>query len=185
MRVRKWAKYIYFDSIYMVSDDGIVIRLGYTTINKKGYLVNKKDLVLKQTNHNGYKRVVLISGRKQSKVLVHTLMAYCFLDHKSNSKLVVDHINNVKNDNRLENLQLISHRKNASKDQKRKSNILGVYKHTNSHKWRSDIQINGRLIYLGLYKTPEIASKIHTLAVNNIKLYKNSEQFRNLLKDLL
>ena len=40
-----------------------------------------------------------------------------FLNHKPNgNKLVVDHINNVKTDNRLSNLQIITQRKNTSKD---------------------------------------------------------------------
>lgn len=45
---------------------------------------------------------------------VHQLMAITFLDHKINGNtLVVDHINGYCDDNRIENLQVITHGENV------------------------------------------------------------------------
>jgi ribosomal protein L15E len=70
-----------------------------------------------------------------------------FLNHTPcGYKIVVDHIdNNIKTDNRLENLQLITQRENVSKDIKNTSSkYIGVCWHKKAKKWRSSIQINGK-----------------------------------------
>jgi hypothetical protein len=106
---------------------------------------------------SGYFTVGLIdnNGKLRSRK-VHQIVAVCFLDHIPNGhSLVVDHINNVKSDNRVENLQLISARKNSTKD---KSNpFTGVTLDRNSNRYRARIHINGRRVHLGMFDTPEEA----------------------------
>ena len=48
--------------------------------------------------------------------LMHRFIFECFHGKINNAKLVVDHKNNIKTDNRLENLQLITHSQNLKKD---------------------------------------------------------------------
>jgi hypothetical protein len=79
-------------------------------------------------------------------------MAYTYLNHKPcGYKYVIDHINSVKNDNRLENLRIITHRQNCLKDRTGKSKYIGVSWDKASEKWRSRIQINGKSKNLGSY----------------------------------
>ena len=81
-------------------------------INTNGIVRNSKTGHIMKPNYNsGYYRV----GLKKS-IRVHQLMAICFLNHRPNGmKVVVDHINNIRTDNRLENLQIITQKENVQK----------------------------------------------------------------------
>lgn len=80
----------------------------------KGYLVSKDGRVfsskqgrLKQLNatfDNGYRRVKLYDNKAPSTLRVHRLVAEAYLDNPEN-KPQVNHINGVKHDNRVENLE--------------------------------------------------------------------------------
>jgi hypothetical protein len=85
------------------------------------------------------------------------LVALSFLV-KPNGKDNVDHKNNDKHDNRLDNLRWCDKIENGQNQKIRKNNVSGVkgvgqYKQTN--KWRARITINGRDISLGHYNTIE------------------------------
>lgn len=74
---------------------------------------------------NGWYYVVPLSRDGKVKIFkVHQLVAMAFLNHQPNGfKLVVDHINNKSDDNRLENLQVITQKENILRgNQKRDSN---------------------------------------------------------------
>lgn len=66
----------------------------------------------------------------------------------------IDHINGVKNDNRIENLRAVTNQENH-KNQKLSSNntsgVTGVYWRPARRKWQVRIYVNGRLLHLGLY----------------------------------
>ncbi len=86
----------------------------------------KRNIILSQRkDHAGYYYVNLYAGKRKT-FKVHQLVAMVFMNHiPCGLKIVVDHINNISDDNRLENLQLISCTLNNQKDKKR----LGVTYH--------------------------------------------------------
>jgi hypothetical protein len=131
-----------FEGIYQVSNLGRVKSLKFN-----------KEKILKAGDSNGYCTVDLWKNKKRYSKHVHKLVAMAFLDHEPNGyKLVVDHVNNVRTDNRVENLQIITPRKNTSKDRKKgTSKYIGVYWSKHASKWHSQIQINGKRKYLGLF----------------------------------
>ena len=94
-----------FLGLYQASTLGNIKSLGN---NKK-----KKEKILKaNTNSRGYKCV----GIKGQTIPVHQLVAMAFLKHnRSGYKMVVDHINGDRLDNRLENLKILTQRQNTSK----------------------------------------------------------------------
>ena len=74
-------------------------------------------------------------------------------------KRYLDHINGVRNDNRIENLREATNTENQQN--RKKANVtnqfglLGVSKTRN--RWRAEISINNRKIYVGIFATPEEA----------------------------
>jgi len=115
-------------------------------------LVSNK--ILQHSYSVGYPMVSLSKNGKGKSFKIHQLMAVEFLGHKPNgSTIVVDHINNDRTDNRIENLQLITHRTNGTKDQKNgSSQYTGVAWDNYAQKWKSQIRINGRSKHLGSFK---------------------------------
>ena len=66
------------------------------------------------TDKDGYRYVVLTIDKKPYTKKVHRLVAECFLPNFCQN-LEVDHINDIRNDNRLCNLQMVTHQKNMYK----------------------------------------------------------------------
>jgi len=76
--------------------------------------------------------------------------------------LEIDHINDDRGDNRLENLQLLTPSENSAKRQKldrNTSGFIGVSLHKNSGKWVAENRNNGVYKYLGLFDSPEEAAR--------------------------
>ncbi len=134
-------------------------------------LKNFKQRLLKpQDDGKGYLMVRLCYKGKMKNHKVHKLVAMAFLNHKPcGMKLVVDHINNNKTDNRAENLQIITNRKNTIKDfEKRKSKLIGARFEKRNNNWTSRILINGKTKHLGTFKTELEASQAYQSALNKI-----------------
>lgn len=74
-------------------------------------------------------------------------------------KCQIDHINGIKHDNRLENLRDVTGSENkhnvANANNNSKTGALGVSFFIN--KYKAQIQVNGKYIYLGLFDTIEKA----------------------------
>ena len=96
-------------------------------------LKNKKDILLKPSLINGYKKVELSKDGKTYSFLVAYLVLQNFkpeiFEKISKDKMVIDHINGDKTDNRLDNLRYISQKENtqfAYKEQKLNSQAKKV-----------------------------------------------------------
>lgn len=141
--------------------------------NVMSYVRKAPRLMKFHTDKNGYKKVGIVGEEKTKAFAVHQLVAMAFLNHVPNGiTIVVDHINNISSDNRLENLQLISNRENNSKDKKGySSKYVGVHWNAKSKRWRARIRINGVKIHIGQYKDEELAHKAYQKA---LKEHNNS-----------
>lgn len=80
----------------------------------------------------------------------------------------VDHINGDRSDDRITNLRDVSNQVNIQNERKARSSsasgIIGVTKHVRKGKWRADIGINGKNMYLGLFDTAEEARQAYLAA---------------------
>jgi hypothetical protein len=149
-----WKDVPGYEGIYQVSDMGNVKSLSREKLHKGKYPITTNEKILKPpANSHGYLVVILCNNGLKKTMKVHALVAMAFLNHKPDgtNKIVVDHINNNKLDNRLVNLQLISQRENSSKDKKGgTSKYVGV-RLSAINKWRAEITINGKLKHLGYF----------------------------------
>ena len=111
-----------------------------------------------------------------------------FLEFKPNGicDIVVDHINEIKTDNRVNNLQIITQRENIQKHHKNKKGSIGSIFHPQTKKWRSMIYVNKVQIHLGLFIQKKMAEKIYKIAVENIQLFNgDTKEFKNKINKLL
>ena len=94
---------------------------------------------------------------------IHKLVAQEFLNHKAGGyDFIIDHKDNDKLNNKQSNLQIITVRKNTSKDQnKRASKFVGVSWNKRREKWTASIRIKGKLKYLGYFENELSASKAY------------------------
>ena len=77
----------------------------------------------------------------------------------------LDHINQDSLDNRICNLRLVSHSENNWNASGRLSNntsgFRGVYKHKQSGKWAACMSVHGKTKHLGVFSSPQEASKAY------------------------
>lgn len=112
------------------------------------YSTHSKRL-LKQRKFNGYVQV----GLGDETYFVHQLVAMTYLGHiRGDRKVHVDHVNNKKDDNRVENLRITTARFNLSRGRGISSNYTGVCWSKQNQNWVSHIRIDGKLKYLGSFK---------------------------------
>ncbi len=167
METEIWKDVVGYEGCYQVSSFG---RIKGVTRNVPTWNGSRatKDIILKQIIWDGYYTACLCKDNKKKTVRVHQIMAMAFLNHKpSGYKYVVDHINNNRSDNRLENLQIITNRENSSKDKKNcSSSYVGVYlRKLKVSKWTAYISINRKKKYLGSFFCEIQASEAYQKAL--------------------
>ena len=153
---------------YEVSDLGNVRSLDRTIKTSNNKVRFFKGVNLNPSvNVHGYKIVSLNNNGFKKTFRVHKLVAVAFLNHTpSGFKEVVDHINNDKLDNRVDNLQLTTQRHNLSKDKKGSSKYTGVSWHKRHNKWGSQIRVNSKIKHLGYYDCELAAAHAYQKALN-------------------
>jgi hypothetical protein len=135
---------------------------GYEGLYKVSNLGNvysiKKEKLLKLTigfNKRYYRVRIINRDLKYTTIEVHKLMAMAFLNHeRSRYNLVVNHINNDGLDNRLENLEVISHRQNLSSGRKDRETMSSKYTGVDlkkNNRYVSQIKVNKKYYYLGSF----------------------------------
>ena len=195
-----WKDLPDYEGYYQVSDLGRVKSLSRLIIRKNFKSIENvkctiTDRILRQIigSHN-YFKVKLYKDCKVKTFQIHVLVAISFLNHRPDGthKIVVDHKINIRDDNRLSNLQLITQRKNTSKDKKNKSSkYTGVYFDKKRLKWESRINVLNKKIYLGRFDTEEEASEYYENAVKSInenkeivsKIKNKSSIYKNVYFD--
>lgn len=116
---------------------------------------------------SGYRYIYINNKNYQEHRIIWT---YNFGDIETG--MCIDHINRVRDDNRIENLRLCTQSQNCknSKRKESKSGLVGVYMYRG--KWKAKIRINGRQVHLGTFpnKSEAINAYNHS-AVKNDGVY--------------
>ena len=103
-----WKPVKGFEGFYEVSNRGS-IRSVDRVINNRKY---KGRVMSKQISSNGYQTVQLYNNGRYKKFLIHRLVAESFLLNPEN-KRCVNHIDGIKINNNLDNLEWVTHSENA------------------------------------------------------------------------
>lgn len=111
---------------------------------------------------NGGYVVIRVDGRPyKAHRLAWLYMTGCFPSDE------IDHINRIKDDNRIANLREASHAENAQNKglfRNNKSGHKGVSWNTKEQKWFVQICVNGEGMYLGIYECLEAARQAYVEA---------------------
>ena len=156
-----------FEGFYEVSSKGHLKSLARK--DSLGRQVNER-ILKPSANHAGYLGAVLCKEGVRKTLQIHQLVAIAFLNHEpSGHELVVNHINHNKQDNRVENLEIVTHRENSNKKHlKSTSKYVGVSWAAHMNKWVSHICINSRLKYLGYFTEELKAHEAYQSALREI-----------------
>ena len=133
---------------YVIFDDGVVINT--ETGNELKPWLDKSI---------GYYKVGLYKNKKEHNFYLHRLLALAYIPNPDN-KDVIDHINRIRNDNRIENLRWVTTLENMQNKSEYNNNTSGttnVYYHKKREKWYYRKTINGSTHISPYYDTPEEA----------------------------
>jgi len=101
--------------------------------------------------HDGYVYIKIDNKMRKAHRLAWLYMTGSFPEFN------IDHINNIRSDNRFENLRSCTQSENMcnrGKTLKNTSGYKGVSLHSKTGKWRARIRKSGKTYSLGLYCTP-------------------------------
>ncbi len=163
MEKEVWKDIPGYEGLYQASQLGRVKSLE-RTILRRGYAhkLNGRIMSLSNRRKDGtsYLTVGLCKDANPKNFLVHVLIAITFLNYKPDAhNYVVDHKNDIKTDNRAENLQVLTHRRNVTKKKYRgNTDSVGVHWCAYRRKFLSTIQENGKITFIGGFDKEKEAS---------------------------
>ena len=151
-----------YEGIYQVSNLGRV----------KSLKCGKERILKAADNGHGYGIVTFLKDGERKMRTVHQLVAEYFLGHTPcGFKLVVNHIDFDKTNNKVSNLEIITNRQNTDlKHIKRSSKFVGVIWKKAAKKWMAYIEISGKQKHLGYFKCELSASNAYQTALKEIKI---------------
>lgn len=120
-RGETWKPVIGYEGYYEVSDKGRVRSVPRVSSHGRHY--KGKMLKLYINRRNGYVYVCLSKQNKQKQKRVHIAVMEAFTDYRShgfNAEAVIDHLDGDKQNNCIENLEIVTQRENDRRQRERK-----------------------------------------------------------------
>ena len=160
-KTEEWRDVLGYEGHYQVSDLGRIKTL--KCWHGEGHKILKQGEDSKR-----YRYFTLTLNGREKTGKTHKLVGIAFLNHTPcGYELVINHKNFIKTDNRKLNLEIVTHRENTNKKHiKSTSKYVGVCWNKNANKWQSEIRINGKAKYLGLFNSEVEASEAYLKALN-------------------
>lgn len=101
----EWRDIVGYEGLYKVSNIGNVASLNYRRTGR--------SKLLKSVSCKGYRRVVVSKNGEKRNITVHRAVAMAFIVNVEN-KPQINHINEIKYDNRVENLEWVTAKENLN-----------------------------------------------------------------------
>ena len=118
--IEEWREIEGYEGLYMVSNYGEV--KGKDRFDSRGHF--RKSLILKPTkNTSGYLRVTLNKLGHGKNVEIHKIVANAFIPNED-KKEEIDHIDGMRTNNRVDNLQWVTRKENQNNPITKKRRVL-------------------------------------------------------------
>ena len=159
----EWKAVVGYENLYEISNFGRVKSLN--RLDSMGRVV-EETIKAYHINTTGYPAITLNKEGKKKTKMIHQLVVQSFLGHiPNNYNGVVNHLDEIKTNNRLDNLEVVSSRYNTQYSKPTK----GVYERKG--KFEVYIRINGKKAYLGTYTSKEEALKVRNTKLQEIDTF--------------
>ena len=123
----------------------LAIERGYIYDFETGYIYNRYGKISKSIQAKGYVQIAAGVNKKTFQILGHHFAWYCVYGNCKTEQ--IDHINGVRDDNRIINLRSVTRQQN----QWNRKTAKGYGWNKSVNKWEARIQVNNKQIYLGLF----------------------------------
>lgn len=170
-----WKDIKDYEGLYQVSNIGRVRRL-------KGYYCKNDKIIKSRYDKDGYLQICLSKNNKTKFFRVHRLVACAFIDNLEN-KLYINHINGIKDDNRVENIEWCT----ASENQKhcirtglKKEYFKNGSEHRNSKLNELQVKIIKYLLKKSNLSQTVIAS-FFNVSIGTISSIKNNKTWKHVI----
>lgn len=153
-----------YEGHYEVSDLGRIKSLNYNH--------TKIPKILSQSQNLCNYKTISFSLRNVKKThSVHQIVSESFLNHiKCGFTFVVNHKDFDRQNNKLSNLEIVTHRENANrKHLKSTSKYVGVGWHKRIKKWQSRIVVKRKIIHLGYFIDEHEAHLAYQKALSDLQ----------------
>ncbi len=157
-----------YEGLYQVSDLGRVKSLARIILKHGKYPSQSTEKILSsRINKYGYVTLNLYKESVRKTKLVHQLVVGAFLNHVQVGRtLVANHMNFIRWDNRLSNLEIITHRENTNlKHIKSSSQFTGVAWHSTKKLWSCKITVKNKQVHIGYFDDETEASRYYENAL--------------------
>jgi len=123
--IEEWRDIKGYEGLYKISNLGNVKSMPRVCVRNNGrtYTNSKEYILCQNLKHGWYYQVKLSNAGRYKTKLVHRLIAEAFIPNPFN-KPDINHINCIKNDNRIENLEWCTHTENMRHSAKLNKKIV-------------------------------------------------------------
>jgi hypothetical protein len=177
-----WVKIKDWEDRYEISSIGRVRSIERIRLDGRnsGKIRIMKSKILRKNMARGYETVLLYKNNEyRLRIGVHRLMAIGFIQNPEN-KETVNHINGIKHDNRLENLEWATHSENQLHAVKHNLRTKTLGSNSNFAKLSEEEVLDIRALYESGHFIQKELGKIYNIGQSNIEAIVNRKCWKHI-----
>jgi hypothetical protein len=163
-----WKSIPDYEGLYEVSNTGFIKTLSRKVQYGVAFRIQPERIMTTEKIRKGHLRVTLSKQGETKRILVHRIV-YIVFKGEIQDELVVNHKDRNKENNHIDNLELMTNRDNTHhfRNTIKRDLPLGVSKYRS--KYKAVINVSKKSYHLGSFKTPEEASQVYQKALHKLQ----------------